>query len=86
MLSLDKHAMFARAEGHSHPFSAIIRIKLLMDIIDSDHATCCSLKLRTMTTDERIMSFFPLHDYDKRDELMRVGHVYGVWCIGHGGS
>eukprot|EP01031_Cornospumella_fuschlensis_P028338 gene28338-34214_t len=68
----DKHVMFSRVEGYSHPFSSIIRIKLLMDIIDSDHATCCSLKLRTMATDGRIMSFFPLHDYDKRDELMRV--------------
>lgn len=74
----DKHAMYARAEGLSHPFSAIIRIKLLMDIIDSDDPTCCKLKLRKLASDgadghkSHIIAYYPLHDYDRREELIRT--------------
>jgi hypothetical protein len=70
--------MYSNAEGLSHPFSATIRIKLLMDIIDSDHLHCCSLKLRKISLEGEngrpspILAYFPLHDHDRREELARV--------------
>lgn len=74
----DKHAMYAKADGLAHPFSATVRIKLVMDIIDSEDPTCCKLKLRKLANDggeghqSHVLAYFPLHDYEKREELTRV--------------
>lgn len=43
--------MFARATGLDHPFSALLRIKLVMDIITNDEEDCCCLNLRKMIQD-----------------------------------
>jgi hypothetical protein len=65
--------MFAKAHGLEHPFSPIIRIKLIMDIIQSDADSCCALNLRKLAKDGSgtIISFFPLHEPHARDELSR---------------
>eukprot|EP01039_Chlorochromonas_danica_P003205 gene3205-3510_t len=74
----DKAPMYAKADGLNHPFSAILRIKLIMDIIDADEPSCCKLKLRKLLDDsseghtDHIIAYYPLHDYERREELIRV--------------
>ena len=66
--------MFARATGYDHPFSSIIRVKLIMDIINNDEEDCCSLNLRRLIMDgsRSILHYFPLHDTSARDSLARI--------------
>lgn len=65
--------MFANATNKDHPFSSIIRIKLIMDIIQGDDIDCCSLNLRKLVKDgtDSILKYFPLHDDSLRDDLER---------------
>ena len=69
----DKPGLFAKAHGLTHPFSSIVRIKLIMDIIQSNDDNCCALNLRKLAKDGSgsIISFFPLHNNDVREELSR---------------
>ena len=72
--------MFAKAHGFNHPFSDIVRIKLLLDMIISESEGCCALNLRKLVKDgdgadpmtNSIVAYFPLHNYEARDELARV--------------
>lgn len=70
--------MFAKAYGLNHPFSALHRIKLIMDIIQSDDDGCCALNLRKLVKDgeddasKSMIAFYPLHDDEKRKELSRI--------------
>ena len=72
--------MFANAPGYDHPFSSIIRIKLIMDIINNDEEDCCNLNLRKITQDgsRSVLHFFPLHHNPSRDALARNWFGYRV--------
>jgi hypothetical protein len=76
--SLEKPQLFANAHGLSHPFSPIIRIKLILNIIASDEMNCCSLNLRKITNDApdeescSVIAYFPLHDDAAKAELSRI--------------
>ncbi len=49
ILRLDRPEMFAKAHRLDHPFSSIIRIRLILDIIFSKADVCGALNLRAMT-------------------------------------
>ena len=68
-----KRAMFAKASGYDHPFSPVLRIKLITDIIVNDEEDCCSLNLRKIVADgsRSIQAYFPLHDLEGREDLAR---------------
>ncbi|KAJ1396497.1 calcium-activated chloride channel-domain-containing protein [Ochromonadaceae sp. CCMP2298] len=68
-----KRALFAKADGLRHPFSSVLRIKLIYDIITNDEDDCCSLNLRRLKVDGSgsIIAYFPLHDDGPREQLAR---------------
>jgi hypothetical protein len=68
---LGKRSMFAKASGYAHPFSSVLRIKLLFDIITNDEDDCCSLNLRQILKDgsRTLLSYYPLHDEGVRTDL-----------------
>lgn len=72
--------MFAKAPGYDHPFSSILRIKLIMDIINNDEEDCCNLNLRKIVQDgsRTLLQFYPLHDSQMRDALARNWFGYRV--------
>lgn len=78
---LDRPEMFAKAHRLDHPFSSIIRIRLILDIIFSKADDCGALNLRAMTKDgdgtgnpmsNSVIAYYPLHDDEARDELAAV--------------
>jgi hypothetical protein len=76
-----KRPLFAKADGYRHPFSSILRIKLIYDIITNDEEDCCSLNLRRLTTEDGTKSFksyFPLHDDERRNQLARMWFSWSV--------
>jgi hypothetical protein len=81
---IEKPELFANAANHSHPFTSIIRIKLIMDIISSDEENCCSLNLRKIINDgpsdehSSIIAYYPLHDDQQRDQLNKIWLTWKV--------
>mmetsp|Transcript_32767 Transcript_32767/g.47312 ORF Transcript_32767/g.47312 Transcript_32767/m.47312 type:complete len:789 (-) Transcript_32767:186-2552(-) len=75
----EKADMFAKGSGLNHPFSSIIRIKLIYEIILSNDDDCCGLNMRNLLKDSKgmanynnsILACFPLHDLISRDRLWR---------------
>lgn len=73
--------MFAKATGLDHPFSNLLRIKLIMDIIINDEDDCCNLNLRRIKEDgsRSITHYFPLHDIAAREDLARIWFGWRVY-------
>ena len=50
--------LFAHADGMSHPFGSMLRMKLLLSIISND----CGINLHALIQNGVIISYFPLRD------------------------
>lgn len=71
----ERPELFAHAPGYQHPFSDLLRIKMITDIITSNRSGCAHLNLRKMKTDDAdpercsVIAYFPLHNRALADDL-----------------
>lgn len=71
----ERPELFAHAAGYQHPFSDMLRIKIIFDIITSNKAGCAHLNLRKMKSDDKdpkkcsVIAYFPLHNRAVADDL-----------------
>jgi hypothetical protein len=79
-LKIERPELFAVAHTHNnyqHPFSDIIRIKLLFGIITSSDESCAGLNLRKLRVDHptpkscSVIVYFPVHNPNHIEELDR---------------
>ena len=72
---IERAAMYSNAYGCNHPFSSMVRMKLIYSIMTSDEDNCCRLNIRRLLKDSEgrkdfnnsVVAFYPLHDYSERD-------------------
>jgi hypothetical protein len=76
--SRDKKEMFTNAKGYNHPFSDIIRVKLILSIISSIDSGCCSMNLDKLLANKSIVSYYPLHNDDARTILTKHWFPWSV--------
>lgn len=73
----ERPELFAHAHGYQHPFSDLLRIKMIFSIITSNDDGCARLNLRSMKSDDKdpkkcsIIGYFPLHNAQVVDDLER---------------
>lgn len=65
----EKDYMYEKANEQQHPFSPIIRTKLILSIIQSTKNNGCHLNIRKLIADGSVLACFPLHDDKKRRQL-----------------
>ena len=62
--------LYKTATGHTHPFSAVHRIKILMDILQSPVGSKgCGLNLQALVDAGSLLAVFPLHSEKEREAL-----------------
>ena len=69
--------MFAKSPGYNHPFSSMIRTKLIYSIVTSDEVNCCGLSIRRLLIDSKglkdfndsVRAFYPLHNDAERERF-----------------
>ena len=82
---IERAAMFSNAYGCNHPFSSMIRMKLIYSIMTSDEDNCCRLSIRRLLKDSEgrkdfnnsVLAFYPLHDDSERDRWIKILSYYG---------
>lgn len=70
--------MYANAEELNHPFSSMLRMKLIYQIMMSSDDDCSGLNIRHLMRDsagaadycDSIVACFPLHDDHQRDKYL----------------
>ena len=69
-----RREMFEIPPGMHHPFTPLLRIKIIYQIIVGDGEDCCSLNMRRMAKDgsSSVISYYPLHNLEQRAELERA--------------
>ena len=78
----EKDYMYDKADEQQHPFSPIIRTKLILSIIQSTKNNGCHLNIRKLISDGSVLTCFPLHDAKKRRTLQSnwFGWFVHPWC------
>lgn len=71
----ENREFFTKSSSYSHPFSDIVRIKLIYSILISSLPGCANLNLRKLKLDgncegnSSIVDYYPIHNEDIKNEL-----------------